>query len=63
MFIFNLVCPEIRGNHSLTSKCRFKNPDFVTSWSSKPVPLEFLFPLFLANLDKKYSNEIEMDKK
>ena len=26
MFISNLGCPECRENHSLTSKCRFKNP-------------------------------------
>ena len=34
----------------------------VTYWSLKPVPVAFLFPLFLADLDKKYRNEIEMDK-
>ena len=26
MFISKLKCQESRGNHSLTSKCRFKNP-------------------------------------
>ena len=26
MFISKLESPESRGNHSLTSKCRFKNP-------------------------------------
>ena len=35
----------------------------VMYWSLKPVPVAFLFPLFLADLDKKYGNEIEMDKK
>ena len=25
MFISKLGCPEIKGNHPLTSKCRFKN--------------------------------------
>ena len=25
MFISKLGCPEIGGNHPLTSKCRFKN--------------------------------------
>ena len=26
MFISKLKSPESRGNHSLTSKCRFRNP-------------------------------------
>ena len=26
MFISKLESPESRGHHSLTSKCRFKNP-------------------------------------
>ena len=26
MFISKLESPEGKGNHSLTSKCRFKNP-------------------------------------
>ena len=34
----------------------------VTSLNSKPVPAAFLFPLFLADLDKKYKNESEFDK-
>ena len=63
MFISKLWCQESRGNHSLTYKCRFKNPksmNSVTSWSAKPLPVAFLFLLFLADLDKKYRNEIEM---
>ena len=34
----------------------------ITSWSSKPVPDAIVFPLFLVDRDKKYRNEIEMDK-
>ena len=37
--------------------------NFATTWSTKPVPKAFLFPLSLADLDKKYRNEIEMDTK
>ena len=29
----------------------------------KPVSVAFLFALFLVDLDKKYRNKIEMDKK
>ena len=66
MFIFQLGCPESRVNHSLTSKCRFKNlkiQDLPYVLYFKPLPVAFMFPLFLADLDKKYKNEIEMDKK
>ena len=60
MFIFKLGCPENRGNYSLTSKCRFKNPKIHDlSLSSKAVSVAFMFPLFLADLDMKYGNEIE----
>ena len=66
MFISKLGCPEGRGNHSLTSKCRFKNPKlhelrYVLEFKTRAVT--FLFALFLVDLDKKYKNEIEMDKK
>ena len=37
--------------------------NYVTKWSSKTVRVPFLFPLFLAYLDKKYGNKIEMNKK
>ena len=68
MFISNLQCPERGGNRSsLTFKCidskTLKSMNFVTSWSTKPMPRAFLFPLFLADLDKKYRNEIQMDNK
>ena len=64
MFISKLECPEIGENHCLTSKCRFINPKIhELSWSTKPVPRAFLFPLLLADLDEKYGNEIEMDQK
>ena len=68
MFISKSESPESRGNHSLTSKCRFKTAKihelrYVVYWSLKPVPVAFLFPLFLADPDTKYRNEIEMDKK
>ena len=66
MFISKLGYPERRGNHSLTSKCRFKNikiHDLPYILTSKPVPGAFVFPLFLVDLDKKYRNEIEMGEK
>ena len=54
--------PESRLKHSLTSKCRFKNLTInVVEFKSRAVA--FMFPLFLADLDKKYGNEIEMDEK
>ena len=31
------------------------------SLTGKHVPVPFLFPLFLADLDKNYRNEIEME--
>ena len=66
MFIFKLGCPQRRGNHSLTSKCRFKNPEihdlrYVLDWKTRASLV--LLSLFLADLDKKYRNEIEMKKK
>ena len=68
MFISKLESPEIGDNHCLTSKCRLKNPKihercYVLEYKNPVVPRAFLFPLFLADLDKKYRNEIEMDKK
>ena len=47
-----LGCPECKKNNSLTSNCRFK------SLKNPYLPVAFLFPLFLANLDKKYRNKI-----
>ena len=64
MFISKLGCPERRGNLSLTSKCRFKQLKSMTcvmSLTGKPVRVPFSFPLFLADLDKNYINEIEME--
>ena len=65
MFISKLEGPENRGNHSLTSKCRFRNNKihelhYVLKLKTQPVA--FLFPLFLADVDMKYRNEIEMIK-
>ena len=54
MFISNLGSPERRRNHSLTSKCIFKKLKTRASC--------VLFPLFLADVDKQYRNEIEVDK-
>ena len=34
----------------------------LTSLTWMPLLVPFLFPLFLADLDKKYRNEIGMDK-
>ena len=67
MFISNLWSLKRRGNHSLTSKCRFKNPKihelcYVLEFKTQ-LPGAFVFPLFLVDLDKKYRNEIEVDKK
>ena len=66
MFISKLGCPGRRGNHSLTSKCRFKNLKihdrrYVLDWKTRGSLV--LVSLFLADLDKKYRNEIEMNKK
>ena len=63
MFISKLRCPEMGGNHSLTSKCRFKNPKihelrYVLELKTPASPV--LVSLFLVDLDKKYRNEIEM---
>ena len=66
MLISKLGCSERRGNQSLTSKSRFKNlkiQDLPYVLYFKPVPVAFMFPLFLVDLDKKYRNEIETDKK
>ena len=68
MFISKLESPKSRVNHSLTSKCRFKNPKihelcYVLKLKTRRLPVAFLFPLFLADLGKKYRNEIEMNKK
>ena len=63
MFVSKLECPQRRGNHSLTSRCRFKNPKIHNLKNprtalSPGVQAAFLSPLFLTDLDKKYRNEI-----
>ena len=66
MFISKLGCPERKENNSITSKFRFKTAkihELCYVLELKPQPVAILFPLFLANLDKKYQNGIEMDKK
>ena len=66
MFISNLGCPEHRRNHSLTSKCIFKDPkihELPDVLKLKTPASCVLFLLFLADLDKQYRNEIEVDKK
>ena len=71
MFIFKLGCQENRGYHSLTSKCRFKYfkiHDLLYDALHPSVEkvchaVAFIFPIFLADLDKKSENEIEKDKK
>ena len=67
MFIARLGCPERKGNHSLIFKMQInpkilKSTSCVTSSNSKPVPVAFLFPLLLADIDKKYRDEREFDK-
>ena len=66
MFISKLGCPQGRGGHSLTSKRIFKNPKihelpYVLKLKTRASCI--LFSLFLADLDKKYRNGIEMNKK
>ena len=66
MAISKVGCPERKGNHSLTSRCRLKKPEiYELSYvlDFKPVSAAFLFHLLLDDLDKKYRNDIEMDKK
>ena len=68
MFISKSESLESRGNHSLTSKCRFKNNKihdlcYLLKLKTRRVSVPFLFNIFLADLDKKYRNEIEMNKK
>ena len=65
MFISKLGGSERKGNHLLTPKRRFKSPkthDLITCLTSKPVPVAFIFPLLLADLEKKYKNESEFDR-
>ena len=40
-----------------------KSMTCLTCLTSKPVTVVFIFPLFLADLEKKYKNESEFDKK
>ena len=66
MFISKLGCPQYRGNHSRSSTAEsktLKSMTYLTSWSSKVVPVAFKFPLFWVDLDKKYKIQIEKDKK
>ena len=53
---------EITPQFPIADSKTLKSMNCITSWSSKPIPGAFLFPLFLADLDKKHRNEIEMDK-
>ena len=65
MFNSNLGSPERRGNHSLTFKCRFRNPkihELRYVLTLKICASCVLFPLFLPGLDKQYRIEIEVDK-
>ena len=50
----------------MSFKCRFKtlkSMTCLTSFSSKHMQVPFMFPSFLADLDKKYKNEIEIGEK
>ena len=64
MFISKSGFPETRGNYSLTfADSKTLKSINCASWSSKPVPvMRSCFPYFLADLDKKYRNEKEVDK-
>ena len=62
MFISNFGSPECRRNHSLTSKCIFKNPKihelpYVLKLKTRASCV--VFPIFLADLDKQYRNEVD----
>ena len=66
MFIFKLGCPERKENNSLPSKCRFKIPEidelrYVLKLKTRAS--SFMFPLFVADLDKTYRNETKIGKK
>ena len=64
MFISKLRYPERKENNSLTSKCRLKNLKIhELNGIQDMVRVPFLFLIFLTDIDKKYRNEIEMDKK
>ena len=66
MFIFKLYCREGGSKHTLTSSCRFINPEIDDPpyiLELKPVPVAFQFSLFFADFLKKYGNEIEIDRK
>ena len=66
MFSSTLGCPERKETNSQTSKCRFKNLKIhellLCPGVENPCQLHSCFPHFLADLDKKYRNKIEMDK-
>ena len=66
MFISKLGCAESRENDSLTSKCRFKNlkiHDPRYDLEVKTSPVAFMFPLSLPDLNKKHTNDIQIDEK
>ena len=53
------ITPQLPSADSKT----LKSMNRVPSSRSKLVPVAFMFNLSLADLNKKYRNEIEMDKK
>ena len=66
MFIFKLRYQERQENNSLTSKCRYRTlriHELCYLMEFKARASSVLVSLFLADLDKNYGNEIEMDKK
>ena len=65
MFIFKLGSPESRGNHSQLPSAdskTLKSMNCATSLSSKLVPVAFMFPSLMPDLNRKYRNVIEIDK-
>ena len=65
MFICKLGCPKRRGNHSISSKCRFRNPKIHTLHYIIEFKIRtsgVFFPVFLADLEMKYKNEGEFNK-
>ena len=66
MFISKLGCPERKENNSLTSKCRFKTlkiDELCSLMEFRNRASSVLISFIPADLDKKYRNEIEMNKK
>ena len=67
MFISKLRYPERKENNSLTSRVQIQNSrnpwTVLRNGVQEAVRVPFLFLIFLTDINKKYRNEIEMDKR